>query len=90
LFKHEITRKSESPDIKSSYSIIMNISHDIYGEIFRDIMNLKPGMLFDVYTEKQVYTYVVTGHEIVAPQDIQVMGNRRYDRNADHVLSLSC
>lgn len=60
----------------SGGNLVLAAHNDIYGEIFRDIVNLKPGMFFDVYTEKQVYTYVVTGHEIVTPQDVQVMGNR--------------
>jgi sortase A len=50
--------------------------NDIYGEIFRDLDKLQPGMLFEVHTQKQIYTYVVTGYEIVAPADVRVLQNR--------------
>jgi sortase A len=60
----------------SGGNLVLAAHNDIYGELFRHIVDLKPGMYFEVYTEKKVYTYVVTGHEIVKPDDVHVMGNR--------------
>jgi sortase A len=57
-------------------NLVLAAHNDLYSEIFRYIVDLKPGMVFDIYTETQVYSYVVTGTEIVDPQDIHVMGDR--------------
>ncbi len=57
-------------------NLVLAGHNDVYSEIFRDIVKLEPGMYFEVYTNKQIYTYKVTGHEIVNPQDVHVMGNR--------------
>lgn len=60
----------------SGGNLVLAAHNDIYGEVFRDIVDLKPGMIFEVYTDKQIYQYVVTGTEIVDPQAVHVMGNR--------------
>lgn len=57
-------------------NLVLAAHNDIYGEVFRDIVELKPGMVFEVQTETQIYQYVVTGTEIVDPKDIHVMGDR--------------
>lgn len=60
----------------SGGNLVLAAHNDIYGELFRHIVDLKPGMFFEVSTQTKVYTYVVTGHEIVEPDDVHVMGNR--------------
>jgi sortase A len=60
----------------SGGNLVLAAHNDVYSELFKDIVKLQPGMYFEVYTEKKVYTYIVTGHEIVEPDDVHVMGNR--------------
>ena len=60
----------------SDGKLVLAAHNDIYNELFRHIVDLKPGMVFQIHTEKQIYEYVVTGTEIVSPQDVHVMGYR--------------
>lgn len=54
-------------------NLVLAAHNDIYGEIFRYLDQLEPGMEFEVHTEKQIYSYVITGQEIVNPNDVHVM-----------------
>lgn len=57
-------------------NVVLAAHNDIYGEIFRRLDELAPGTLFEIHTEKQVYTYVITGSDIVEPDNISVMDNQ--------------
>lgn len=57
-------------------NVVLAAHNDIYGEIFRHLDKLEPGMLFEIHTEKQVYTYVITGSDIVDPDEVSVMDNQ--------------
>jgi sortase A len=59
-----------------SGNVVLSAHNDIYSEIFRDLDQLEPGDEFQLYTETQIYTYVVTGSDIVEPDEVQVMDNR--------------
>lgn len=60
----------------SSGNVVLAAHNDIYGEIFRHLDELEPGTLFEIHTEKQVYTYVITGSDIVEPSEVGVMDNQ--------------
>ncbi len=47
--------------------------NDIFGEVFRDLDQLKPGDEVVVYTGQRAYTYVVTGWKVVEPTQVEVM-----------------
>ena len=47
--------------------------NDIFGEIFRDLDQLKAGDVIIVYTNQRSYTYVITGWEVVEPTQVEVM-----------------
>ncbi len=57
-------------------NVVLSAHNDIYSEIFRDLDQLEPGDEFQIYTETQIYTYVITGWDVVEPDDVYVMDNR--------------
>ena len=54
-------------------NVVLAAHNDIYGEIFRYLDRLEPGMEFQVQTDNGFYTYVISGTDIVAPNEVQVM-----------------
>lgn len=52
---------------------IISAHNDIYGEIFRDLPEVKVGDEVQVYTESQSYRYVVQQTRIIADTDVSVM-----------------
>ncbi len=52
---------------------VISAHDDIYGEIFRDLPQLKPGDEVFVYTENQRYRYQVQETRIVQPTEVSVM-----------------
>lgn len=59
-------------------NVVLAAHNDIYGQIFKDLDKLKPGMYFQIYTQTQIYSYVVTRTEIVKPDAVWVMDERGY------------
>ncbi len=57
-------------------NLVLSAHNDIYSEIFRYIDQLEAGDEFFVRTQTQVYRYVVTGSDIVKPNDISVLNPR--------------
>ncbi len=57
-------------------NVVLAAHNDIYGSLFRDLDQLQIGDQFQVQTETQVHTYVVTETLIVRPNDVYVMENR--------------
>lgn len=54
-------------------NLVVSAHNDIFGELFRDLDQLKPGDKIIVTTATRSYTYLVTGMRIVAPTDVEVM-----------------
>lgn len=54
-------------------NIVLSAHNDIFGEIFRDLDQLKPGDAIILYTPQKTYTYIVTGSKIVEPTQVDVM-----------------
>ena len=52
---------------------IISAHNDIYGEIFRDLSEVKVGDEILVYTPTQVYRYTVQQSRIIEPTDVSVM-----------------
>jgi sortase A len=59
-----------------SGNLVLSGHNDIYGEVFRHLEELEPGDEFTVRTQTQVYTYRVTGEEIVEPSEVSVLEPR--------------
>jgi sortase A len=60
-------------------NMVLSAHDDVFGEIFRDLDQLKPGDTIIVTTRLREYTYIVQSHEIVGPNDVRVMDNSRHD-----------
>jgi sortase A len=56
-------------------NLVVSAHNDIFGEIFRDLDQLKTGDQIVVYTATRAYTYVVTGTEIIEPTRVDVMNS---------------
>ncbi|MFQ5615746.1 MAG: sortase [Anaerolineales bacterium] len=54
-------------------NMVLAAHNDIFGELFRDLDQLKPGDQITIYSSQRAYTYVVTGWKIVAPTQVEVM-----------------
>jgi sortase A len=57
-------------------NVVLSAHNDIYGEYFRRLDELEPGDEFQIQTQTQIFTYVVTGFDVVEPRDIHVLNNR--------------
>lgn len=56
-----------------SGNLVLNAHNDIYGELFRYLDQLEPGDRFQVQTQTDIYTYEVTGSDVVEPNAVEVM-----------------
>jgi len=57
-------------------NVVLSAHNDIYNEIFRNLDQLEAGDEFHIYTETQIYTYVITGWDVYEPNDVHVLDNR--------------
>jgi len=57
-------------------NVVLAAHNDIYGEIFRHLDELEAGDQFQIQTMSKVYTYTITGWEIVEPSAVHVMESR--------------
>jgi sortase A len=54
-------------------NVVLSAHNDIYGEIFRYLDALEPGMEVQLQTRTETYTYVIRTTQIVEPDAVQVM-----------------
>ncbi len=54
-------------------NVILSGHNDIFGQVFRELDRLVPGDEILLLTEKNAYTYIVTGTQIVQPSQVEVM-----------------
>ena len=74
-----------NPDTKQG-NLVLSGHNDIYGEVFKNLDQLKVGDQFTVRTQTQEFVYAVTGFKIVEPTDVSVMN----DRGGATVTLISC
>jgi sortase A len=53
--------------------MVLSAHNDIFGEIFRDLDQLKNGDQVIIHTNQRSYTYVVSGNKTVEPTQVEVM-----------------
>jgi sortase A len=56
-------------------NLILSAHNDVFGEIFRNLDQLKRGDQVIVYTPQHAFTYIITNVQIVEPTDVEVMAN---------------
>lgn len=84
--KKGVAQHAGSADPGQPGNMVLSAHDDVYGEIFRDLDQMKNGDEIIVYTSQHSFTYIVTNIQIVKPTDVQVM-----DATADPTLTLiSC
>ncbi len=54
-------------------NVVLSAHNDIFGQLFRDLDQLKPGDEILISTASRQFTYRVTGLSIVEPTDVSVM-----------------
>ncbi len=71
--KKGIAQHIDSADPGQPGNLVVSAHNDIFGEIFRDLDQLKPGDEIQVYTAAEKFTYVITGSRIVEPTEVGIM-----------------
>jgi len=66
-----------TPNPGETGNIVLSAHNDVFGEIFRDLDQLKPGDEIILYTQQQAFTYVVRQTQIVEPTQVEVMAPTR-------------
>jgi sortase A len=54
-------------------NLVLSAHNDVFGQIFRDLDQLKPGDTVLVFTSQRTYTYIVRQSRIVMPTQVEVM-----------------
>jgi sortase A len=54
-------------------NVVLSAHNDIYGEIFRYLDQLEPGMEVQLQTRTETYTYVIRNTQVVDPDAVHVM-----------------
>jgi sortase A len=54
-------------------NMVLSAHNDIFGEIFRDLDQLKPGDEIVVFTNQRSYSYAVVDSQVVEPTTVEVM-----------------
>jgi len=54
-------------------NLVLSAHNDIYGEIFRHLDRLQPGDEVQVYTTREIFTYLVEGTRLVPPTEVSVL-----------------
>jgi len=62
-----------SADPGEKGNLVLSAHNDIFGEIFRDLDQLKPGDEVTIFTNQRLYTYIVTQSQVVEPTEVEVM-----------------
>ncbi len=54
-------------------NVVFSAHNDIYGELFRHLDQLEAGDQFQVQTQTKIFTYQITGWEVVEPTAVHVL-----------------
>ena len=64
-----------TPDPGQPGNIVLSAHNDVFGELFRDLDQLKPGDTIILFSPVTQYVYIVTGTQIVTPTQVDVMNS---------------
>jgi sortase A len=71
--KKGIAQHLDTADPGQPGNLVVAAHNDIFGEIFRDLDQLKPGDQIQVYTSADKFVYTITGTRIVEPTEVGIM-----------------
>jgi sortase A len=57
-------------------NVVLAAHNDIYGELFRNLDQLKPGDQVTIQTREKIYVYEITHTEIVEPSQVEVLDSQ--------------
>lgn len=64
-----------TPDPGQPGNIVLSAHNDVFGELFRDLDQLKPGDTIILFSPVAQYVYIVTDTQIVTPTQVDVMNS---------------
>ncbi len=64
-----------TPDPGQPGNIVLSAHNDVYGELFRDLDQLKPGDTIILFSPNNQFLYIVTSTQIVTPTQVDVMNS---------------
>jgi sortase A len=73
--KKGVAQHIGSADPGQAGNMILSAHNDVFGEIFRNLDQLKRGDQIVVYTPQNAYTYIVSNIQVVEPTDVEVMAS---------------
>jgi sortase A len=62
-----------SADPGQTGNLVLSAHNDIYGEIFRHLDQLQPGDEVQVYTAREIFTYLIGETRLVPPTEVSVL-----------------
>jgi sortase A len=75
--KKGVAQHPGTTDPGQSGNMVLSGHNDVFGEVFRDLDQLKPGDEIVLFTNQQSYPYLVTGWVLVQPTQVEVMDATR-------------
>ncbi len=84
--KKGVAQHIGSADPGQSGNVVLSAHDDVYGELFRNLDQLRPGDQVMLYTQQRQYLYIVDRTEIVEPTAVEVMAST----GAPTVTLISC
>jgi sortase A len=73
--KKGVAQHIDSANPGESGNMVMSAHNDVFGEIFRNLDQLKRGDEIIVYTPQHAFTYIIIDIKIVEPTDVEVMAS---------------
>jgi sortase A len=64
-----------TPDPGRPGNIVLSAHNDVFGELFRNLDQLKPGDTIILFSPVAQYVYIVTGTQIVTPTQVDVLNS---------------
>ena len=71
--KKGVAQHIGTPNPGENGNIVLSGHNDVFGEVFRDLDQLKPGDTVILFTSQRQSTYVISGTQIVQPTQVEVM-----------------
>jgi sortase A len=84
--KKGVAQHIGSADPGQSGNVVLSAHNDVYGELFRNLDQLRAGDQVMLYTQQRQYLYIVDRTEIVEPTAVEVMASA----GAPTVTLISC
>jgi sortase A len=71
--KKGVGQHAGSPNPGENGNIVLSAHNDVFGELFRDLDQLKPGDKIVLFNSQRSYTYIVQNTQLVEPTQVEVM-----------------